>query len=187
MTAQEKAQDACTDILPRNEFEVLHEPHRGLTGQEGDTMNIKSARDNAMANIEHMKKLAREGKDFSTAVIMESERLIKVIDEIVPRISEEDWSRLAESSKKLSKNHQDLKDIKERYELTWTELDAVITWTRIETPSVSIRKKTGLSRAEFSRRYGIPLRTLENWDAGIATPPEYVLTLLDRVVEMDMQ
>jgi len=52
---------------------------------------------------------------------------------------------------------------------------------------VTIRKKTGLSRAEFSRRYGIPLRTLENWDAGIATPPEYVLTLLDRVVEMDMQ
>ena len=28
-----------------------------------------------------------------------------------------------------------------------------------------IREKTGMSRAEFSRAYGIPVRTLEDWEA----------------------
>lgn len=150
-------------------------------------MNIKSARKNAIANIEYVKKLAKEGKDFSAGVIVESQRLIEVIDEIVPKISEEDWERLAGASNRIDGNYQDLKDIKERYELTWSELKAIIGWTRTEAPSVQIRKKTGLSRAEFSRRYGIPLRTLENWDAGTATPPEYVLALLEKVVNMDIQ
>jgi hypothetical protein len=110
-----------------------------------------------------------------------------VIDEVVPRISEEDWERLAEASNRIGGGYQDLKDIKKKYELSWSELKAIIGWTRTEAPSVLIRKKAGLSRAEFSRRYSIPLRTLENWDAGIATPPEYVLMLLERVVEMDIK
>lgn len=46
---------------------------------------------------------------------------------------------------------------------------------------------TGLSRAEFSRRYGIPPRTLENWDAGVTVPPKYVLDLLERVVKTDLE
>lgn len=48
-----------------------------------------------------------------------------------------------------------------------------------------IRALLGISRAEFSRRYEIPIRTLENWDAGIAKPPEWTLKLLERVVRED--
>ncbi len=53
--------------------------------------------------------------------------------------------------------------------------------------SHDIREMTGLSRAEFSRRYGIPPRTLENWDAGVTVPPKYVLDLLERVVKTDLE
>lgn len=53
------------------------------------------------------------------------------------------------------------------------------------TESERIRKILGVSRAEFSRRYNIPVRTLENWDAGIQNPPAYVLELLERVVTED--
>lgn len=53
--------------------------------------------------------------------------------------------------------------------------------------SQEIREKVGCSRAEFSRRYGIPVRTLENWDAGLNIPPDYVLNLLERVVETDLK
>lgn len=53
--------------------------------------------------------------------------------------------------------------------------------------SQEIREKAGLSRAEFSRRYGIPVRTLENWDAGLNIPPGYVLDLLERVVNSDLK
>lgn len=48
-----------------------------------------------------------------------------------------------------------------------------------------IRALLGISRAEFSRRYEIPIRTLENWDAGVAKPPEWARKLLERAVLED--
>lgn len=45
-----------------------------------------------------------------------------------------------------------------------------------------MRNYIGVSRAEFSRRYRIPLRTLESWEAGVRTPPEYILQLLEESV-----
>lgn len=50
-----------------------------------------------------------------------------------------------------------------------------------------IRDLLNVSRAEFSRRYGIPSRTLEDWEKGKRTPPPYVITLLERVVTEDKQ
>ena len=45
-----------------------------------------------------------------------------------------------------------------------------------------MRNYIGISRAEFSRRYNIPLRTLESWESEVRTPPEYVLDLLEESV-----
>lgn len=45
-----------------------------------------------------------------------------------------------------------------------------------------IREGLGISRAEFSRRYNIPIRTLENWEAGERKPPEWVPELLQRLI-----
>ena len=41
-----------------------------------------------------------------------------------------------------------------------------------------IRAKTGLSQAQFAAAYGIPQRTIENWESGVRKPPEYVINLL---------
>lgn len=41
-----------------------------------------------------------------------------------------------------------------------------------------IRKDAGMNRREFSEYIGIPLRTLEEWEAGRRKMPEYVLRLL---------
>lgn len=54
------------------------------------------------------------------------------------------------------------------------------------TECEKIRNILGISRAEFSRRYNIPLRTLENWESGDREPPKYVLELLERVVKEDL-
>lgn len=55
-----------------------------------------------------------------------------------------------------------------------------------ETPTPKeIRAKTGLSQVKFGRQYGIPRRTIEDWEADLHWPPEYVLRLLDRAVEED--
>ena len=45
------------------------------------------------------------------------------------------------------------------------------------------RIKAGLSRAEMSRLFEIPVRTLEEWDAGRRTPPPYVEKLIIEKLE----
>jgi len=46
-----------------------------------------------------------------------------------------------------------------------------------------IRAATGLSQRKFAEKYGIPRRTVENWEAGICRCPSYVLKLLEQAVE----
>ena len=41
-----------------------------------------------------------------------------------------------------------------------------------------LRESIGMNRREFSEHTGIPIRTLEDWEAGRRTPPEYVPRLL---------
>ena len=42
-----------------------------------------------------------------------------------------------------------------------------------------IREQTGLSRKDFSIHIGIPLRTIEDWEAGRRQPPEYIPRLIE--------
>ena len=41
-----------------------------------------------------------------------------------------------------------------------------------------LRESINLSRKEFSEHIGIPVRTLEDWEAGRRTPPEYIPRLI---------
>ena len=50
---------------------------------------------------------------------------------------------------------------------------------------LEMRECLKISRAEFSRRYHIPLRTLENWQSATNQCPGYVMNLLDRAVLED--
>ena len=36
-----------------------------------------------------------------------------------------------------------------------------------------------MTQQEFSKAYGVPLRTLQNWELGVNVPPAYVLDLLE--------
>ena len=48
-----------------------------------------------------------------------------------------------------------------------------------------IREYSGLSQAKFSEKYGIPKRSLENWESGSRKCPDYVVFLLERAVKSD--
>lgn len=50
-----------------------------------------------------------------------------------------------------------------------------------------MRELIGDSRSAFSRRYGIPVRTVENWERGVNKCPEYVKQLLERAVKEDIK
>ncbi|MBP3233071.1 MAG: helix-turn-helix domain-containing protein [Eubacterium sp.] len=41
-----------------------------------------------------------------------------------------------------------------------------------------LRESTGMSRKDFSEHTRIPVRTLEDWEAGRRTPPEYIPRLI---------
>ena len=45
------------------------------------------------------------------------------------------------------------------------------------------REQAGLSRAEMSRRFEIPIRTLEDWENGKRTTPPYVEKLIIEKLE----
>lgn len=46
-----------------------------------------------------------------------------------------------------------------------------------------IRKAAGWSRPKMVERVGVPLRTIEDWEAGRRTPPDYIQRLvLDRLL-----
>ncbi|MGN0335922.1 MAG: helix-turn-helix domain-containing protein [Lachnospiraceae bacterium] len=48
----------------------------------------------------------------------------------------------------------------------------------------SLREKMGVNRTEFSKLNGIPLRTVEDWEAGRRKMPDYVLRLLTYKIEI---
>ena len=47
-----------------------------------------------------------------------------------------------------------------------------------------IREDLGMNRTEFSRYVDIPLRTLEEWEAGRRQMPDYVLRLIAYYTKM---
>ena len=49
----------------------------------------------------------------------------------------------------------------------------------------SIRAELGMNRTEFSHYVQIPLRTLEEWEAGRRQMPDYVLRLLAYYTKME--
>lgn len=42
----------------------------------------------------------------------------------------------------------------------------------------NMRKEAGMTQKMFSDFFGIPVRTLQDWEAGVRKPPEYVVRLL---------
>lgn len=49
-----------------------------------------------------------------------------------------------------------------------------------------MRTALGNTQSEFASRYNIPFRTIQNWEAGVRTPPEYIAELLENRVQADL-
>ena len=48
-----------------------------------------------------------------------------------------------------------------------------------------LRKKTGLSQSKFSSKFGIPVRTLQQWEQGISAPPDYVIRMMAYIMILE--
>jgi len=49
-----------------------------------------------------------------------------------------------------------------------------------------MRKALGDTQSQFAERYQIPFRTIQNWENGVNTPPEYMVQLLEQTVQLDL-
>lgn len=49
-----------------------------------------------------------------------------------------------------------------------------------------MRAQLGDTQSEFSARYHIPFRTVQNWETGMRKPPEYVADLLEQRIKEDL-
>ena len=47
------------------------------------------------------------------------------------------------------------------------------------------RLSTELSQSKFAEYFGLPIRTLQEWEQGRRKPPEYLLELLKRIWELE--
>lgn len=47
------------------------------------------------------------------------------------------------------------------------------------------REQTGLSQRVFAEHFGLPVRTLQEWEQGRRTPPDYVFNMIKRIWELE--
>ena len=45
----------------------------------------------------------------------------------------------------------------------------------------ALRLRLGLTQAAMTERFGVPRRTIQNWEAGVSSPPPYVLRMLEEL------
>lgn len=44
----------------------------------------------------------------------------------------------------------------------------------------------GLSQTALAKRFGIPLRTVQDWHAGRRVPPDYLISMITSLLEQDI-
>ncbi len=49
----------------------------------------------------------------------------------------------------------------------------------------NFRHSTQMSQKQFSEYFGIPIRTLQEWEQGRRKPPDYFLKLLKRIWDLE--
>lgn len=46
-------------------------------------------------------------------------------------------------------------------------------------------REHGLTQKALAERFGIPLRTIEDWSTGKRTPPDYVVRMIQTILEYE--
>lgn len=52
-----------------------------------------------------------------------------------------------------------------------------------DNPIKQMRARLGMSQSQFAKEFNIPLHNIQHWEQGFRTPPEYVVLLLEEVIE----
>lgn len=48
-----------------------------------------------------------------------------------------------------------------------------------------LRKELGLSQAKFAEKFGIPIRTIQDWEYGKREIRNYIVNMMYRIIELE--
>ena len=48
-----------------------------------------------------------------------------------------------------------------------------------------LRKELGLSQAKFAEKFGIPLRTIQDWEYGRREVRSYIVNMMHKIIELE--
>lgn len=65
------------------------------------------------------------------------------------------------------------------------QIYALRTGSGITDKLIELRKQTGMNRREFAEYFGIPYRTMQDWELGNRQMPDYLLRLMAYKVGME--
>lgn len=54
-----------------------------------------------------------------------------------------------------------------------------------KTPIRALCEQYSLTQSGLAKRFGIPLRTVEDWATGKRKPPDYVVAMIQRILEIE--
>ena len=54
-----------------------------------------------------------------------------------------------------------------------------------KTTIAQLCEKYDLSQTALAKKFGIPLRTVQDWHAGRRVPPWYVISMMVRILELE--
>ena len=49
----------------------------------------------------------------------------------------------------------------------------------------NLRLSTGLSQSQFASKFNIPVGTISHWEQGVRNPPQYVIFMIERILELE--
>ncbi len=50
-----------------------------------------------------------------------------------------------------------------------------------------LRKGLGLSQAKFAEKFGVPLRTVQDWEYGKREVRSYIVNMMCKIIELELE
>lgn len=129
-------------------------------------MKIEKIKENCRKQIKGLKNAAASGQEVSAGVAIENQMLIDKFDKVVSQITDEEWQRITAGVHGIKRDMRDCKDIKEKYDLSWKELEMLRNSGIIDEPLKVIRREKGLTQKQLAEESGVNQRTIENYECG---------------------
>lgn len=131
----------------------------------------------------------------STSALLDADRVIELWDNVYTRLTPNDIMEIARYPITMPDDISYCTTLKHNYPgLSWTEIMTLLRSVKSALMDMNARVKRTIKdvlneayigQSELSVRFGIPIRTVQNWAEGKRQPPEWVVRLLAAALNVE--